>query len=206
MTSVTVVGIMLGMAEESKARTAPEVFVRGGGTGTAKSEQLYERRFQEAEKRRDVSNKERALSRLPIEEGGAQLLSNQFTRHPEIPKAFIPLVYVDRSGKPIEVNGEPVICCADLIVGVNPARPEELALVLVCPRCQRSSHKHQQDNQIMLRQSNKNFEFKSGMGPATFVFEGKTFRSAGMITHSEAFRCYDCGWRARIDHNRVWPD
>jgi hypothetical protein len=188
------------------APKAPEVFMRGGGTSTAKSEALYEERFQQAEQRRDVSDKEKQLARKPIEHGGAQLLSNQFTRHPEIPKAFIPLTFVDKRGSEIKINGEPVMCCADLIVGLNPTRPEELALVLVCPRCQQSSHKHQQDNQIMIRQSNKWFEFKSGLGPRTFVFEGKTFKSAGMIVQSEAFRCFDCGWRARIDNNRVWPD
>ena len=78
--------------------------------------------------------------------------------------------------------------------------------MLVCPRCQQRSHKHQQDNQILIRQSNRYFEFVAGKGPAEFLFQGKRFKSAGMITHSEPFSCHDCGWRARIDNNRVWPD
>ena len=191
---------------EPEAKPGGFSFMRGGGTATSKSEALYKRRFHEAEQRRDVSDQERAAARLPTEHGGAQLLTNQMTRHPEIPKAFILLKFVNKRGEDIIVNGEPVCCCADLIVGMNPMRPTELTLVMVCPRCQQSSHKHQQDNQIMIRQSNKWFEFKTGMGPQTFVFEGKTFKSAGVIVQSEKFRCHDCGWQARIDKNRVWPD
>lgn len=191
------------MPEKPKA---PEVFIRGGGTPTAKSEQLYQDRFQQAEKRRDLSDQERAAASVPIEEGGAQLLSNQFTAHPEIPRAFLLLKFVDRHGQQIVIDGEDSACCADLIVGMNPLRPTELTIVLVCPRCEQQGHKHQQDNQMMIRQSNKWFEFKAGLGPSAFVFQGKRFKSAGMIVQSESFRCYDCGWRARIDNNRVWPD
>lgn len=184
---------------------APMGFVRGG-TSTARSEKLFHDRFVDGEERRDQAARDRANARVPVEDGGAQLLTNQFTRHPEIPKAFIPLTFVDKRGETIYVNGEPVMCCADLIVGMDPMRPTALALVIVCPRCQQQSHKHQQDNQIIIKQWNKYFEFAAGKGPRTFVFEGKTFNSAGMVVQSEAFRCPDCGWRARIDQNRVWPD
>lgn len=177
-----------------------------GGTPTAKSEELFERRYQEAEVRRDISAKERAAASIPIEEGGAQLLSNQFTSTPEIPKAFIPLKYVDKRGQQIVIAGVPVMCCADLIIGMDPLLPTELTLILVCPKCSQDSHKRQQDNQIQIRQSNKNFEFVASKGEPTFVFQEKMFRSAGMITQSESFRCPDCDWRARIDNNRVWPD
>lgn len=184
---------------------APDGFVRGG-TSTARSEKLFHDRFADGERRRDQAAQDRAVANVPVEQGGGQLLSNFFTRHPEIPKAFLPLTFVDKRGETIMMDGEPVMCCADLIVGLDPSRPTELCVIIVCPRCSQLSHKHAQDCQIQLRQSNKNFEFRSSMGPPTFVFQGKTFRSAGMIVQSEAFRCPDCDWRARIDRNRVWPD
>jgi hypothetical protein len=195
------------MSEEDRSPKAPEVYIKGGGTATTGSENLYERRYREAEERRDQADKDRAMAEQPTSPDQASgLLTNQFTRHPEIPKAFILLKYVDRFGQDVIINGEPVCCCADLIVGLNPMQPTELALMIVCPRCQQQSHKHQQDNQILIRQSNKYFEFVAGKGPSSFVFEGKRFKSAGMITQSEPFSCHDCGWRARIDNNRVWPD
>jgi hypothetical protein len=186
--------------------SAPMGFVKGG-TGTTASENLYEQRYQEAEQRRDQAERDRAMGQAPASPDQASgLMTNQFTAHPEIPKAFILLKYVDRFGQEIVINGEPVACCADLIVGLDPLMPTELSIVLVCPRCQQQSHKHQQDNQLVVRQSNKNFEFVAGKGPRDFVFQGQRFKSAGMITQSEPFSCDHCGWRARIDNNRVWPD
>lgn len=189
------------MSETSKGFS----FVKGG-TSTQKSEELYERRFREAEQRRDVAEAEKRAASVPIEQGGAKLLTNQMTATPEIPKAYVRLGFVDRHGNPIVINGTPAACCADLIIGMNPARPMELTLVMVCPRCSQQSHKHEQDNQIMIRQSNKNFHFQASEGPALFEFQGEMFRSAGVVKWSEAFSCPDCGWRARIDNNVVWPD
>jgi len=186
---------------------SPEFYIKGGGTATSKSEALYEQRFREAEERRNQAAKDKNVAQQPTTPDQISgLLTNQFTRHPEIPKAYIPLTYVDRFGQEIILNNEVAMCRADLILGMNPLRPKELALMLVCPRCQQKSHKHQQDNQILIRQSNKYFEFKSGMGPAHFIFQGKRYKSAGMVTRSEKFKCHDCGWTARIDNNRVWPD
>lgn len=208
------------MSEEKSEVKAPEVFVRGGGTPTLKSERLYEQRFQEAEVRRDEAEAEkkkavqveakkdldRALQHAAQTGQGVQL-SNKLTAHADVPQAYIPLYYVNSHGEQIyNSSGEPVVCCSDLIIGMNPDDPKELAIILVCPRCEQQGHKHAQDNQMMIRQSNKKFEFVAAKGAPTFVFQGEVYRSAGMITHSEAFRCYDCGWRARIDHNRVWPD
>lgn len=180
-------------------------FVKGG-TSTAKSEALYETRFREAEKRRDTADTDRKIAEIPIEKGGGKLFSNQLTAHPDIPKAYVPLKYVDRLGQPVVINGEEVLCLADLIVGMNPDKPTELTLVLVCPRCSQQSHKHEQDNQIMIRQSNKAFGFVAAKGDSTFVFQGNLYRSAGMVEYCEPFQCPDCDWRARIDNNRVWPD
>lgn len=206
-------GIMSLMSDEKKAEKkqagtidgAPMGFVKGG-TSTTASENLYEARYQEAEARRDAADAEKRIASTPIEQGGGQMHVSQMTQHPEIPKAYIPLVYVDGRGQPVVIGGQETICQADLIIGMDPARPMELTLIIICPRCQQRGHKHLQDCQLTIRQSNKHFEFRAGMGPPTFVMDGKTYKSAGMIVESEPFTCSDCDWRARIDHNRVWPD
>ena len=186
---------------------APLGFVKGG-TPTSRSEQMFEQRFRDAERRRDLDAAERrkiAVIRANPMIGAGGVFTSQLTSHPEIPKAYVPLIYVDRKGEPIVIGGEPVTCQADIIVGMYD-RPNELALVLVCPRCMQLGQKHEQDCQITIRQSNRWFEFRPAMGPQTFMHQGKMYRSAGMIIGSEAFRCPDCDWRAIIDHNRVWPD
>lgn len=213
----------LNKSQTSKA--VPDAFVRGG-TPTMKSEALYERRFQEAEKRRDEQAAEEgkaervkgysdrkkadvemasALNKATTK-GNGTLFQNQFTRHPEIPKAYVLLEYCHKNGDQVRFEGEPVYGQADLIVGLDPLFPEELSLILVCPRCVQQGQKHLQDCQMTIRQRNRNFEFRSGLGPPTFVFQGQTYRSAGMIVESEAFHCPDCNWRARISKNRVVPD
>jgi len=214
-----------GELKKAEAPKVPEAFVRGG-TSTMKSEALYEQRFQEAEKRRDAQANEEGdavrvkgfsdqkksdlASAEAINEATAKgtgtLFQNQFTRHPEIPKAYILLKYCDSRGEQIKFQGDPVFCQADLIVGMDPLFPEELSLILVCPRCVQHGQKHLQDCQMTIRQRNRNFEFRSGMGPPTFIFQGRTFRSAGMIVESESFRCPDCNWKARISKNMVLPD
>lgn len=197
-------------------------FVKGG-TGTAASERLYEERFRQAEARRDQADRDHALAadavdvthpdddnavtRLPGRQGGAVEYTTQMTGHPEVPKAYVKLIYLDRAGSETGIE-----CLSDIIVGADPALPTELTLMLVCPRCQEHSHKHQQDNQLRIRQSNKYFELRTGMGPRYFQFRDPetgsldTYHSAGVVIESEAFSCPDCGWRARIDHNRVRPD
>lgn len=195
------------------------------GTGTDASKRLFERRYREAERRRAEADQaaalarnavdvryedpqgERAVTKLPGRDGGAVQYTTQFTEHPEIPKAYIHLIYLDRMGAETGLE-----CLADLIVGANPARPTELCLILVCPGCTKDTHKHAQDNQLRIFQSNKYFDFRASMGPKTISFrdpetdEVKIYPSAGMVMESEPFRCPDCGWRARIVQNRLRPD
>lgn len=226
---------MRGMTDEAKspppdapaAESSPKKAIEGpklayvkGGQGTGASERLYEQRFQEAEKRRDKAELERLAARdqkqvtlpdgktalLPGEDQGAVMYTSQMTAHPEVPKAYVLLKYLTRSGEPASVNGEAVECLADIIVGANPENPTELCLVIVCPRCSQDSHKHQQDNQLRIFQSNKFFELTPGVGPAIVAFQGQSYRSAGIIRESERFDCPDCGWRARITNNCVRPD
>lgn len=188
----------IASVSESK-RKAPDVFVRGGTT-TSKSEELYERRFQEAEVRRDQAAEDKRLASIPVEAGGAKLLTNQMTNHPEIPKAYILLKYVKSNGEETGIE-----CMGDLIVGMNPMHPTELTLILVCPRCAQGQ-KHLQDCQIQLRQTNKNFTLVTGKGAPTFKFEDRVYKSAGVITESEPGTCPDCSWRFRIVNNTVRPD
>lgn len=203
---------------------APMGFVHLG-TGTERSRRLYEQRFREAEARRDQADAdallakdqidlryedergERAITKLPGHDGGAVQYTTQFTQHPEVPKAYIHLIYLDRAGYETGLR-----CLTDLFVGLNPARPTELCICLVCPSCTANTHKHAQDNQLRISQSNKYFDFRAAMGPPTFSFRDPVTRqvglynSAGMVMESEPFRCPDCGWRARIVQNRVRPD
>jgi hypothetical protein len=210
---------------------APQLAYVKGGTSTQRSENLYEQRYQEAEARRDVAERQRKESedaqdvavpgqdapvKMPGHVGGAVQYSSQMTAHPEVPKAYVLLKYLTPTGSIWIVDGEPVRCRADIIVGADPDHPTELCLMLVCPRCEADSHKHSQDNQLRIFQSNKYWELTPGKGPETFEFREyderlerwviNIYKSAGVIEESERFSCPDCGWRARIDQNHVRPD
>jgi len=200
--------------------SAPEAFVKGG-TRTAKSEALFEQRFQEGEVRRDEADAQRKLSAgqqqvdnpeddkasilMPGAPGGAVQYTSQFTENPEIPKSYLCITYMVEG-----FFGER--CLADLIKGVDPSNPDELTVIIVCPGCQKDSHKHQQDNQLRIRQSNKAFEFRPGMGPRRFMFQDATsglelpYANAGMIIESEPFSCPDCHSRYRIINNTLLED
>lgn len=203
-------GVMAQQSENPETTEKPKienprlVFVKGGTT-TQKSEELYEHRFREAELRRDQADQDRKVSQVPIEQGGARLFTSQLTAHPEVPRAYVLLKYLDRAGSPIIVGGEPVQCCADIIVGMDPSNPTEITLMLVCPRCSQGA-KHEQDCQIQIRQSNKSFQLTTGRGDPEFWFQGKMFKSAGMIMDCEKFTCPDCTWTAQIHENFVRPD
>jgi hypothetical protein len=186
---------------------APMGFVRGG-TPTTDSVNMYEREYQEAEQRRDAEDEARRLASIPIEQGGAIQTTSQLTAHPEMPKAYVELRYVNRYGVAIIRNGKPVVCKADIIVGEDSSRPTELTLIFVCPRCMEQGQKHQQSCQLRMSQRNKHFELRTGMGDPFFIFddEAEPTPSAGTIIESEPFSCPHCSWRARISMNRVWPD
>lgn len=176
---------------------APMGFIRGGGTPTMKSEQHFEQLYRDAEVRRD----EAQLDLDDARKGDGRVYANQFTGHPEVPKAYVLLRYLTRGGEETGIE-----CLGDILMGVNEDRPDEIALVLVCPRCMRQGQKHQQDCQLRIRQSKKYIVLKPAMGAPTFEFEGKFYNSAGVITETDKCKCPDCGFTFRIDHNRVWPD
>jgi hypothetical protein len=213
------------MGDEKKSTDrpieAPKLTFVKGGTSTAASEKLYESRYREAEERRDQADADRAVARgqkkVKVEETGSELLlpgqpgggvqyTNQFTENAQVPQGYLHFTYHDSK---LNQVGEGY---ADLLIGTNPDDPRELMVVLVCRWCQADTHKHQQDNQIRITQSNKYFEFRPGVGPPTFELIddasglSEIYRSAGTIVESEPFTCPDCGTRMRIDMNRVIAD
>lgn len=209
------------MTESEQGPKGPEIIVKGG-TGTSKSEALYEERFQEAEQRRDMADAERKLSQdqqelqkpdgdgtilLPGKVGGAVQATTQFTEHPEIPKAYFDIHILNRNGAP---TGER--CLADVIQGMNPDDPSDLAFVIVCPYCEENSHKHEQDNQLHVLQSNRHWEAAWGAGPPTIYWpDAKTgltlpYKSAGVLLESEPFTCPDCRTRYRVHNNTLRPE
>lgn len=183
------------------ALEAPSLVFVKGGTSTSKNDQLWETRFQDAEKRRDEADFERKIANVPIESGGAKLYTSQLTSHPDVPRAFILVKYLSPAGEDTGLE-----CLADLIVGMDEARPTELTLILVCPGCMSRGDKHMQDCQIQIRQSNKPFVLTTGKGDPTFTYEDEVYQSAGVISDMEAFNCPDCGLRARVDNNCLRPD
>lgn len=182
----------------SKPLTAPlSAFVRGG-TSTSKSDNMFAAMWHDGEKRRDTEDAAKKIGATPIDEGGGMLVENPLATPgtEKIPKASLLLTYLTRTGEPTGFQ-----CLADLVLELS----GEALLVLVCLGCVRRG-RHLDVSQIHLRQSNKRFTFKAGMGSPFFDFEGRRYKSAGMIVETEKFRCGDCGWTARIDHNNVRQD
>lgn len=180
-----------------KPLSAPlSAFVRGG-TGTSKSDAMFAALWKDAEDRRDTEAAAKKIGSVPIDEGGGMLVENPLATPgtEKIPKASLLLTYLTPAGEPTGVQ-----CLADLVMELN----GEVILILVCVGCMRRG-RHMDQCQIQLRQQNKRFTFRAGMGAPFFDFEGRRYKSAGMIVETEKFRCGDCGWTARIDHNNVRP-
>lgn len=205
---------------DNKPIENPQLAYVKGGTSTSASERLYEQRYQEAEARRDVAEEDKRRAKgqkkvqlegegavhLPGSPDGGVQYTNQFTENSEVPQGYLHFTYHDAK---LNQVGEGY---ADLLMGTNPDDPRELMIVLVCRWCQESTHKHQQDNQMRISQSNKYFEFRPGAGPPMFELRdddsglSQVYRSAGIVVESEPFTCPDCGTRMRIDMNRVIRD
>lgn len=188
-----------GGAGSQKAVEAPMDAWVQGGTSTTKSDNYFERMFQESERRRNIHDKEKSLSRIPTQEGGAKLFTHKLTDNPEVPKAYVLLKYLNRNK-----GYDGFECLADLIVGPGDD-PNELMLVLVCLGCAKRGRHHDQI-QIQLRQSNRMFHFVPGKGAPMVRFEDNMYYSAGVIVESERFTCPNCAWSARIENNCVIED
>lgn len=180
-------------------------FVRGGGTGTYADDMRQKAEEADAEKRRDVAAKERRIAATPIEHGGGKIFTNKLTDRPELDQAYVLLDYMTARGEKLLDHGAPVQCLADVVVGVDPTRPKELTLIIVCPRCLERGVPQGQC-QLRIRQANRAWHLDTKHAGKIEVFEGKPFRSAGTVMDGERFSCGRCAWSARIDKNRVHPD
>jgi hypothetical protein len=202
------------VSAEEAARIAAEVtgtsrlvdeplamFVKDG-TSTTASERLYDQGYREAEQRRKEADRDRAIARKPIEQGGGRMYTHQMTSRPDIPRAFVLLRYANEQGSPMP----PGECLANVLIE-NWSRPHDLTLVIMCPRCWLGGQKHAQDCQLFIRMSNRNWEFVPASGPKTFKFDDgggpKMYSSAGVVAESEIFHCKDCSWAARIVNNVI---
>lgn len=193
-------------APEPKMWGVPlESFVRGARTRTMAHDQQVAEEEADAEKRRAVAAKERAMSKVPIHQGGAMLYQNKFQDSPESAESFISLEYVTVRGEPMYLNGQELGCLADVTVLPDGA----IQFHIVCPQC-KSMDVPQGRCQMRVNSKNKRFEidfstagemvmFNDGFGP-------RAYRSAGVIRETERLRCDQCGWACRIIKNKVRPE
>jgi hypothetical protein len=189
-----------------------EGFVRGG-THTSGHDQMMAERVADAERRRDEAAAERREALNPTEGAVAQLQTNNLALNPQAEAAYVLLKYCTPSGEVKHANGDEVYCLADIVMADGTTN---LCVILVCLSC-KSRGDHQGECQLRILQSNRKWYLDTrGWDGASasfphlagqpFLFEGKPYRSAGVIMESERFSCPNCGWSARIDKNRVIPD
>lgn len=176
-----------------------------GGTSTSANDRRIAEVEADAERRRNTADRERALARIPIEQGGGKIYGGPLTDKPEIAQAYVELSYLTPRGEPTGLK-----CLADVLVGAHPPHPTELTLVLVCPRCKERGVPQGQC-QIRIHQCNKHWELDTRTSGELILWEEdgklKPYRSAGKVMECERFECGYCGnWSARIDKNCVWPD
>jgi hypothetical protein len=194
-----------------------DAFVKGGTTSFAHDMNEKALRHDEAERRAGYDADMHLMSSTPPELGAGKVFTHRLTETPQIPVGSILLRYLNRNGNQVHhPSGEPMICQADLvIVGEFDDGMPERAITLVCPRCIENGVAEDRA-QITVRQSNKKFYLDTRTAGTWEIFKGYdahgkkspavSFPSAGLIVDCEKFSCSLCGWTARIDRNRVWPD
>jgi hypothetical protein len=189
-----------GEPEKSLFGVPVSVFVKGGTSTSAHDRQVAAIEA-DAERRRDIAAEERKIAAVPLEQGGGKIYSNQFSSNANVEAGFVLLKYLTPKGDVRYENGDELQCLAD----VHMLAADELSLTLVCPTC-KSRGVPQGQCQMRLRQKNKNFDLDLSKAGQMFVFDGKPYRSAGVVRESERFRCDQCGWTARIVDNCVRPE
>jgi uncharacterized protein YbaR (Trm112 family) len=179
----------------------PDALVKGGTTSWAHDQKVL-REKHEAEERRRVADAERHAEL----HDGAKIYRNNFTDHGQYPKAYVLLEYKTERGEPLYDHGHEVQCLADIVI-LDPARPTDLALILVCPKCK--ERLPQDQCQIQIRQSNRMWHLDTRDSGKPIAFDDgmrrQVYPSAGTVMESEKFACPQCSWAARIDKNRVIP-
>lgn len=193
------------LESESRPLELPwSMFVKGGTT-TSVHDAYMAAQEADARERRRVDDQEKAIARERGLAAGnpyeiATIYENQFTPHPEISVAHVPLFYMSRTGKEVEFVGQ-----GDIVLVENPAFQDELALILFCPRCkQRLPAAH---SIVTVRQSNRRWELdQRTAGEACVDPDGEFYRSAGRVMGDEKFTCPRCSWRAIVSDNKVWSE
>lgn len=192
-----------GSSSESSIMNLPlDVFVKGGTT-TERHDRWIAEQEADAARRRRESDEEKALAKKfglhagnPNEVAG--MFTHEFTDHPEVGKAYVPLMYMTPNGKEVDFYG-----VGDIIMVQDPKMPDELALLIFCPKCKErglpASHCI-----ITIRQSNRYWELDRRRAGELFLDpDGQPLHSAGQVVDGERFTCGRCNWAACIDKNRV---
>lgn len=199
-----IVDVALDEAAIQKLFGVPMGFVKGGTT-TSGHDRLIASNERDAERRRDESDEEKRIAKEHgLASGDANHMaargSYEFTDHPEIKKAYVPLQYMERNGREVAFKGT-----GDIIMPGDPMFPNELALLIFCPKCKETGLPAGQCI-LTIRQGNRKWHLDTRKGGELFVEEdGTPQRSAGVIMDSERFTCANCSWAARIDNNKVIP-
>ena len=181
-----------------------EVFVKGAATTTMRHDRWVAQMNADVKKRQaEADADKRTAKEHGIGSGNlddiASLYSHEFTDHPEIAKAYVPLAYMSPNGKEVDMYG-----MGDIIMVQDPQIPDELALIIFCPRCKEKGLPGW-DCIITIRQANRFWALDRRTAGELFVDpDGVPQHSAGMVMDGEKFHCPRCTWAASIDRNRVW--
>jgi len=224
LTSCQSVGMLAGMTDDNAALPSADspptiendtpapaapfmnlplgMFVKGGTTSSRHDAHMAAMEADSA-KRRAESDAEKKIAKAHAYRGGTQgeiatLMSHEFTDHPEIGKAYVPLMYMSASGKEVDYYGT-----GDILLVQDPKILNELMVILFCPKC-RSNGLAAGHCLIQVRQSNRHWELDQRTAGELFIdVDGEPQRSAGVIMDSDKFTCARCNWSACIDKNRV---
>lgn len=180
-----------------------DVFVKGGTTTARHDRKMAEMTADLKRRQAEADEDKRTARERGIHHGDvndiASLQTHEFTDHPEISKAYVPLMYMSPNGKEVDMYG-----MGDIIMPQDPAFPDELALIIFCPKC-RDRGLPAWDCIITIRQSNRSWFLDRRRAGELFVDpDGKPQYSAGLVCDGEKFHCPRCTWAASIDKNRVF--
>lgn len=179
-----------------------DVFVKGGTTTMAHDRMMAAKTADLQRRQAEADEEKRVAREHGIHQGNmddiAGLMTHEFTDHPEIGKAYVPLMYMSPNGKEVDLYG-----MGDIIMPQDPKFPDELALLIYCPKC-RERGIPAWDCIITIRQSNRSWHLDRRHAGEVFIDpDGQAQHSAGWVCDSERFHCPRCTWAANIDKNRV---
>jgi hypothetical protein len=210
-------GEVPGPAKAGEISGVPmEMFVREG-TSTWASDMKAAEEFAKAEERRNLALRERQIAATERSEDGiASMKTNRLSENQGVPAGKVVLNVVNRAGSQIDdADGDPQQVVCDLIMGLDPMRPEDMVLVLVCPHCVLDRGVHQGAAQLTLSQRNRGWyldqrkEYQNTVvvklsSEVTGQIERVPVPVAGMVTDSDRIPCAQCSSVYRIDRNRLW--